>query len=61
MQPNPLTIPPDMPLEEAFERMLETDSGCLLVVTRGQLLGIVTERDLLEAAVALIAGDRNKS
>lgn len=61
MQPNPLTIPPDMPLQEAFERMLETDTGCLLVVARGQLLGIVTERDLLEASVALIAGDSKKS
>ena len=61
MQTNPLTISPDVTLDEAFVRMLETDSGCLLVVARGQLLGIVTERDLLEAAVALISGDRKKS
>ena len=32
------------------------DTGCLLVVARGQLLGIVTERDLLQAAVDLIPG-----
>ena len=57
MQPDPLTISPDVSLEEAFVRILETDSGCLLVVASGQLLGIVTERDLLEAAVALISGD----
>ena len=55
MQRNPLTMSPDAPLSEAFERMLESDSGCLLVVTRGQLLGIVTERDLLEAAVGLLS------
>ena len=61
MQPNPITIPPDMPLDEAFVRMLESDTGCLLVVARGQLQGIVTERDLLEAAVAFIADDRKKS
>jgi len=61
MQPDPLTISPDAPLQEAFVRMLETDSGCLLVVARGQLLGIVTERDLLEAAVELVTGDRKNS
>jgi CBS domain-containing protein len=57
MQRDPLTIPPDAPLDKAFVRLLESDTGCLLVVDRGQLLGIVTERDLLEAAVELISGD----
>ena len=37
--------------------MLESDTGCLLVVARGQLLGIVTERDLLEVAVTLIGNN----
>jgi len=55
MQRNPLTMSPDVPLSEAFERMLESDSGCLLVVARGQLLGIVTERDLLEVAVEFVS------
>jgi CBS domain-containing protein len=55
MQRDPLTMSPDASLGEAFERMLESDSGCLLVVARGHLLGIVTERDLLEAAVALVS------
>ena len=58
MQRDPLTISPDKPLHQAFSRMLESDAGCLLVVARGQLLGIVTERDLLEAAVALITLDQ---
>ena len=57
MQRNPLTISPDTPLEQAFAQMLETETGCLLVAIRDQLLGIVTERDLLEAAVALISSD----
>jgi CBS domain-containing protein len=61
MQPNPITIPPDMLLDKAFVQMLESDTGCLLVVARGQLQGIVTERDLLEAALVLIAGDRKES
>ncbi len=54
MQRNPVTVPPDLPLDQVFARILENDAGCLLVVARGQLLGIVTERDLLEAAVALV-------
>ena len=54
MRHDPLTIAPDVPLGAAFKKMLESDSGCLLVVARGQLLGIVTERDLLRAAVDLV-------
>jgi len=54
MLPDPNTVTPDVPLHEAFEKILENDAGCLLVVARGQLLGIVTERDLLQAAVELI-------
>ena len=57
MRRNPPTMSPDAPLSEAFEQMLESDSGCVLIVTRGQLLGIVTERDLLEAAVGLLSTD----
>lgn len=61
MQTDPLTISPDTPLDEAFLQLLESDSGCLLVVSRGQLLGIVTERDLLKAAVALVSGDEKQN
>ena len=57
MRRDPLTISPDAPLEQAFTRILASDTGCLLVVARGQLLGIVTERDLLEMAVTLINND----
>ena len=54
MQTDPPTIEPDAPLADAFAQMLENESGCLLVVSQRQLVGIVTERDLLEAAVELI-------
>ncbi len=54
MQTDPPTISPDAPLEDAFAQMLESESGCLLVVANRQLLGIVTERDLLEAAIELL-------
>ena len=56
MQRDPDTVSPDLPLNQAFERILENPAGCLLVVAGGQLLGIVTERDLLKAAIALIPG-----
>ncbi len=54
MQTDPLTISADAPLQDAFTQILESEAGCLLVVSGRQLLGIVTERDLLEAAVDLI-------
>lgn len=57
MQRNLPTIAPDAALDAAFAQMLESDAGCLLVVARGQLLGIVTERDLLEVAVELLSKD----
>ena len=56
MQRNPDTVSPDLPLNQAFLRILENSAGCLLVVAGGQLLGIVTERDLLEAAISLVPG-----
>jgi len=60
MQTDPLTISPAVSLYQACLRILETDSGCLLVVDHEQLLGIVTERDLLEAAVTLITGNEKE-
>ncbi len=55
MQRDPLTIAPEASLQRAFTRMIESESGCLLVVSGRQLIGIVTERDLLEAAVELLS------
>jgi CBS domain-containing protein len=54
MQRNPQTMPPDTPLREAFELIFKDDAGCLLVVSDQRLVGIVTERDLLRAAVELL-------
>lgn len=49
MDRDPPTVPPSMPLREAARRLLDNGTGCLLVVDRGKLLGIATERDLLRA------------
>ncbi len=54
MQTDPPTIAPDAPLSEAITRMLDNEAGCLLVVAQRQLVGIVTERDLLQAAIELV-------
>ncbi len=56
MQHDPPTVSPDMPLQTAIDQMLHNDSGCLLVVARGQLAGIVTERDLLRVTAARLRG-----
>lgn len=47
MDREPVTVPPTLPLREAARRLLEVETGCLLVVDRGKLAGIATERDLL--------------
>lgn len=56
MHPNPWTASPDTTLREAAERMLRYKIGCLPVVERGpdrlELVGLITESDLLRAAYA---------
>lgn len=47
-----VTVSPDVPLEQAARTMLERKLGCLPVVERGRLVGILTESDF----VALAAG-----
>jgi CBS domain-containing protein/gamma-glutamyl:cysteine ligase YbdK (ATP-grasp superfamily) len=48
------TVAPDLPLRRAIEQVLESGTGCLLVVAQDKLVGIVTERDLLRAATKLL-------
>lgn len=45
------TAAPDLDVREAMQEMLSADTGCILVVREGLLVGIVTERDLLKAAL----------
>jgi predicted transcriptional regulator len=42
------TIAPDAPIQEAARRMREQKLGCLPVVADQQLVGIMTEYDLLQ-------------
>ena len=58
MRTDVTTAPPDTPLGKAIEKVLESESGAVLVVAEGKLVGIVTERDLL---AAVQRSQRNKS
>jgi acetoin utilization protein AcuB len=57
MTPNPLTIEPNAPIAEAARLMRNHKIGGLPVVTDGQLVGIITETDLLDFLIELLAGE----
>lgn len=46
------TIQPQATLADAVAAMLEHNCGSLVVCDRGQLVGIITERDILRACTA---------
>jgi len=46
-----ITIDPNATVKEAARLMNKHEIGCLLVVKRGEVLGIMTERDLLKKVV----------
>ena len=53
----PLAIGPDEPVSAAVTRMQEARTGCLTVESGGRLVGILTERDLVQKlAGASLAG-----
>jgi acetoin utilization protein AcuB len=47
-----ITVPPDMELVRAARLLLEHKFGCLPVIERGALVGVVTEIDFLQAFLA---------
>jgi CBS domain-containing protein len=48
----PVTVPPECTVEEAAGLMETHEVGSLLVVSGGELLGIVTDRDIVIRAVS---------
>ncbi|MBE0467851.1 MAG: CBS domain-containing protein [Candidatus Desulforudis sp.] len=50
---DPISVPPDLPIEEAAKIMREHKIGSLLVVDDGTLAGIVTQTDMVEALARL--------
>lgn len=58
MRRDPATATPDMPVFEAARLMNENKFGCLPVVEKGRLVGIVTELDFLQLAAQLAENAR---
>ncbi|WP_437876706.1 CBS domain-containing protein [Sorangium sp. So ce513] len=54
MRPDPVTITPETPTLEAMRIMREQRVACLPVVSGERLVGIVTERDLLDVSARLL-------
>ncbi len=54
MTPNPLTIEPGAPIAEAARVMRNHKIGGLPVVADGQLVGIVTDTDLLDFLIEIL-------
>ena len=48
MTPGPVTVQPEATVRQAANLMRGRSAGCLPVVDRGRLIGIVTVRDLLD-------------
>jgi len=53
MKDAPITVSPSTPTLEAVELMRARGVGCLPVVERGALVGIITAKDFLDAAAKL--------
>jgi CBS domain-containing protein len=45
---DPLLVPPATPVGETLRRLVDRSVGCAVVVEDGRVVGIFTERDLLE-------------
>ncbi len=54
MTPGPRTVDADADLREAADSILEMKVGGLPVTSGGELVGIITETDLIEALLELI-------
>ena len=48
------SITPDAQTVDAISRMRDARIGCLLVVQNGRLVGLVTERDLINVSAKLL-------
>ncbi len=54
MSPNPVTVSPETATVEAIQLMRREQVGCLPVVREGKLVGIISERDLIEVSGRLL-------
>ena len=54
MKTNIVTVGPEMYLRDAIPILLENKYGCLPVISKGKLIGIVTEADFLKLTLTLL-------
>jgi len=54
MRTDVTTISPDLSLQEAAQILLNHKYGCLPVIKKGKLLGIITEADFLKLTIRLM-------
>lgn len=59
MNAQPITCAPNTPLEEAGRVMRDRRVGALPVMQHGDLVGIITESDVLTALVSIASADQN--
>ena len=52
MSPNPLTIPADATVADAAKAMEKQDSTCALIESKGEIVGMITDRDMTRRVVA---------
>lgn len=57
MTPNPITVAPNAPIAEAARLMRNHKIGGLPVIADGQLVGIVTDTDLLDFLIELLESE----
>jgi acetoin utilization protein AcuB len=51
-----ITVPPDLPLEEAARKMIDHRIGCLPVVEDDELIGIISDTDIFRVFVEGLGG-----
>ncbi len=54
MKPDPVTVTPATRTLDAIRLMRKRKVGCLPVVEKGRLVGLITERDLIDVAAQLV-------
>ncbi len=57
MTPDPITIQPDVTIAEAARMMRTHKIGGLPVEVDGQLIGIITETDLLDFLIEILTSE----
>jgi len=59
MTPDPVTVEANAPIAEAAKAMRESDIGTVIVLDRGKVSGLVTDRDIVVRGIAEGADPRS--